>query len=202
MKFKINDIYLGNAYNLIKEIPDKSIDLVLTDPPYDIGTSHGSGIWKTQEAAYLKQIESAEINNGFDFSLLDELCRVLKKINIYIFCSKSQVLKLLNYFVAKGCNFEILLWEKDNPPPLCGTHYLVDKEFCLYFWETGAYLHTTYDTGRTIYRTKTNIADKEIYKHPTCKNILMCETLIKNSSEAGGGYIRSILRQRNYCESC
>lgn len=29
---------LGNAYEEIKKIPDHSIDLIITDPPYDIGT--------------------------------------------------------------------------------------------------------------------------------------------------------------------
>ena len=32
----LNEIYLGDAYKLIKEIPDKSVDLIVTDPPYKI----------------------------------------------------------------------------------------------------------------------------------------------------------------------
>ena len=39
-----NKIYLGDAYKLIKELPDNSIDLIVTDPPYDIPNIHGSGI--------------------------------------------------------------------------------------------------------------------------------------------------------------
>jgi DNA modification methylase len=31
-------IYLGDAYELIKQIPDKSVDLIVTDPPYDFGS--------------------------------------------------------------------------------------------------------------------------------------------------------------------
>lgn len=34
-----NKIYNGDCLELMKEIPDKSIDLVLTDPPYGIGIS-------------------------------------------------------------------------------------------------------------------------------------------------------------------
>ena len=29
-----NKIYLGDAYDLIKQIPDKSIDFIYTAPPY------------------------------------------------------------------------------------------------------------------------------------------------------------------------
>lgn len=36
-----NKIYLGDAYKLIKEIPDKSIDLIYTDIPYLIGGGGG-----------------------------------------------------------------------------------------------------------------------------------------------------------------
>ena len=37
MKFEeiINTIQLGDCYELIKNIPDKSIDLIITDPPYE-----------------------------------------------------------------------------------------------------------------------------------------------------------------------
>ena len=42
MNIKPNNIYLGDAYELIKEIPDKSIDLIYTDIPYLI-VSHGKG---------------------------------------------------------------------------------------------------------------------------------------------------------------
>ena len=31
-----NSIYIGDSYELIKEIPDKSIDLIVIDPPYQI----------------------------------------------------------------------------------------------------------------------------------------------------------------------
>lgn len=41
----LNKITCGDCYKLIKEIPDKSIDLILTDPPYLIeNTKAGGGI--------------------------------------------------------------------------------------------------------------------------------------------------------------
>ena len=32
MEIKPNNIYLGDCYELIKEVPDRSVDLVVTDP--------------------------------------------------------------------------------------------------------------------------------------------------------------------------
>lgn len=39
----LNDVYLTDAYKAIKEIPDKSVDLVYTDVPYDIEDNGGGG---------------------------------------------------------------------------------------------------------------------------------------------------------------
>lgn len=37
------ELYLGDCLEIMKTIPDKSIDLVLTDPPYGIGSDKGVG---------------------------------------------------------------------------------------------------------------------------------------------------------------
>lgn len=98
------------------------------------------------------------------------------------------ILPLLKYFVEeKGCNYEILIWAKDNPIPFCGTHYLVDKEYCLYFWEQGATINIPFEKAKTVYLSKTNREDKNNYDHPTIKPIDIIENLIANSS--GGGCI-------------
>ena len=48
MKIEPNNIYCGDSYDLIKNIPDKSIDLVYIDIPYLI-EQHGYGISKLGE---------------------------------------------------------------------------------------------------------------------------------------------------------
>lgn len=35
------DIKQGDCLELMKDIPDKSIDLIVTDPPYDVDTTGG-----------------------------------------------------------------------------------------------------------------------------------------------------------------
>jgi len=39
MKIEPDNIYCGDCLELMKEMPDKSVDLVLTDPPYGIGAA-------------------------------------------------------------------------------------------------------------------------------------------------------------------
>ena len=181
------DIFLGDAYKLIKTVEDKSVDLIITDPPYEIERIHGSGIIKNKGFIFLKDLEEKGLDKGLNSVILDDFCRVMKKINIYIFCNKSQIIQYLDYFVkGKGTNWELLIWAKENPNPFCGTHYLIDKEYCLYFWEAGAEVHIPYERGKTVFLSRKNVFDKKDYKHPTVKPLELIETLILNSSTEGG----------------
>ena len=182
---ELNDIYYGDAYELIKQIDDKSIDLIITDPPYDIQSIRGAGIMVSRNKGnFSREIEENGLDKGMDYSILDEFVRVLKKINVYIWCNKSMILPLLKYFVEeKKCNYEMIIWAKENPIPFCGTHYLVDKEYCLYFWEQGATIDIPFERARTVYLTKNNIEDKKNFKHPTIKNMKIIENLVANSSQ-------------------
>jgi len=43
-----DNIYCGDCLKLMREMPDKSVDLVLTDPPYGLGRKlHDGGTWST-----------------------------------------------------------------------------------------------------------------------------------------------------------
>lgn len=92
------ELLYGDCLEIIKSLPDKSVDMVLTDPPYKIETS-GGGIYKQEGKKYIKDIE--QISNGFSEEILNQCCRVMKKINIYIFCSQKQIIPLLDFFVKK-----------------------------------------------------------------------------------------------------
>lgn len=191
MEIKTNNIYKGNAYELIKDIPDKSIDIIITDPPYEIQGLHSGqhGIFKKRGGhTYEKEMLEANLHKGIDLSILDEFVRVMKKINIYIWCNKEQIYDYLTYFVQKKkCNWEMLIWAKDNPPPFLNGHYLKDKEYCLFFWEKGVKVAPTWKTGKTVMLSKVNIMDKNEYGHPTIKPIEFIEIFLQNSLNAMGG---------------
>ena len=75
-----NKIYLGDAYELIKKIPDKSVDLIYTDIPY-LFESGGSGSSDlSKRITKTVKVELANISNGIDYSIFDEFCRVLKNM--------------------------------------------------------------------------------------------------------------------------
>ena len=177
------NLYKGDCLGLLQGIPNKTIDLVVTDPPYDIETS-GAGLYKQADKQYVKELVG--MKDGFSEEILDELCRVMKKINIYLFCSQKQIIPLLDYFVKrKGCNWNMLSWHKSNPVPACGNKYLTDTEFILFFREKGVKIYGSFDSKKTYYITPLNQKDKKKYGHPTCKPEEIVKNLIVNSSQEG-----------------
>lgn len=174
-------LYNKDCLEVMKDMEDNSVDLVITDPPYEISTS-GAGIYKQKDKKYVKELN--EMKDGFSDEILNELCRVMKKINIYIFCSQKQIIHLLDYFVTKrGCNYNIISWHKTNPIPACGNKYLTDTEYVLFFRERGVKLYGSFETKRTWYSTPLNQADKKKYGHPTVKPQLILNNLVLNSSQ-------------------
>lgn len=176
-------IECGDCIQLLKQLPDKSIDLVVTDPPYVIDNK-GGGLYTQEDKQYVKQLEG--IKDGFSTEVLDELCRVMKKINIYLWCSQKQLFPLIRYFVeGKKCNFNLITWHKTNPVPACGNKYLTDTEYCLFFREKGVKIYGEFSTKFTYYVTPLNQKDKKLYNHPTIKPLDIIQNLVVNSSQEG-----------------
>ena len=108
-----------------------------------------------------------------------------EKINIYIWCSHKQIVKLLDYFVnEKKCNWNLFTWHKTNPLPACSNKYLSDTEYCLFFREKGVPIYGTFDTKLTYYLSTINYKDKKIYNHPTVKPINIVKNHIINSTQS------------------
>ena len=205
MKFEkiINTIQLGNCYELIKKIPDNSIDLIITDPPYEIGKGGMTGIFKYRNNTGHKHYDAImdkKLDKGINLEILDEYVRVMKKLNIYTWCNKDQIYDYMTYFVKKKkCNFEIIIWAKNDPTPFTCGHYLKDKEYCLYFWEKGAYLSGNFETMRTVYISNKNKADGKAYNHPTIKPLNIIKNLVCNSSEMGGVVLDTFVGSGTTC---
>lgn len=133
---------------------------------------------------YARELE--EIKSGFDLKVLDECCRVMKKINIYLWCSQKQIPIYLDYFVrGKGCNWNLLTWHKTNPIPACGNKYITDTEYCLFFREKGVQIYGDVFTKGTYFITPINSTDKKDWGHPTIKPLSFIEKHIVNSSLQG-----------------
>ena len=92
MKNYLNKITLGDSYKLIKELPDKSVDLIVTDPPYLIENTKAGGHSDLAKSIQGMNDELANgiLTQGINPKILDEFMRVMKVPNIYIWCNHKQ----------------------------------------------------------------------------------------------------------------
>jgi len=133
-------LYNADAYKVLKSIPDKSIDLIVTDPPYLIDNTNAGFNTPLSKSIQLmnNELKSGILTEGITNDILEDFVRVCKNINIYIWCNHKQIPQYLDFFVTKnGCKFDILIWNKTNATPLFNNKYLTDKEYCLYFRRGG-----------------------------------------------------------------
>ena len=160
-------LFHGDCLEVMKDVPDKSIDLVIIDPPYVIKGGKRGGAFGRDKRSYHDELN--EISNGFNDEVLKELVRVLKKINLYIFCSKAQIYELLHFFKnIQNVNYEVLTWHKTNPVPTCNNKYLSDTEYLLFFREKGVKIYGTYETKKKYYvriRTYYCVKGKRVYSY-------------------------------------
>lgn len=189
MKYAINGIYNVDSYKAIKDIPDKSVDCIYTDIPYlyqkgGSGSSGSSAL--AQRIQKIQHKDLVGIIDGIDYGILDEFVRVSKKINIFIWCSKLQILDIMNWFNENTeVNTEILVWGKTNPTPATNNVWLPDLEYCLYFREKGVKLNDGYDLKSKYHITSINKQDKDLYKHPTIKPLELVKRHILHTTQEG-----------------
>lgn len=183
---EIDNIYNKDCLEGMKKLPDKSIDLIVTDPPYLVSTKGGGFVTKNKKEKVFSEIASVGIERDLDHEVLTEMVRLMKKINIYIWCNHKQIPQYLDYFVKElGCNFDIIIWNKTNVMPLYKNKWLTDKEYCLYFRKGGYCNPPSYADAKTVFTSAINKKDKKMYGHPTIKPLDIIKTLISNSSREG-----------------
>jgi DNA modification methylase len=177
---EVNNLYHGDCLEVMKNIDDKSINLILTDIPYGGVTKKGS-----ERAKYLGQLR--KIDKGvadiltFDIeSFLDGLYRISKG-SIYIFCGIAQIGQIYSYFDnKKDYMVRQCAWRKTNPPPINGQHmWLSSFENCIFAKKRNTQFN---------YSCKSSIWDYPTGRsklHPTEKPLLLFQYLIEASSKEG-----------------
>lgn len=184
--YKENNIYQADSYKAIKDIPDKSIDCIYTDIPYLIDSGGGGSSELAKRILKINFEDILDIRNGIDYAIFEDFYRVMKKVNIFIWCSKMQLQDIINWWLGKeNVNFEILVWCKSNPTPATNNVWLPDIEYCLYFREKGVSLNNGYDLKSKWYLSPINKSDKDQYDHPTIKPLELVKRHLLHTTQEG-----------------
>ena len=172
-------LYQGDCLEIMGGIKDKSVDLIVTDPPYLM--NYQSNRRKKEDR--FDKIKNDKGNYMLIQDYLEECHRIMKdNTAIYCFCSWHNIDFFKNEFEKHFKLKNILVWNKNNhgTGDLKGS-YAPKHEFILFGHK-----------GRTLLREK-RIADvidcpkisSNKLTHPTEKPQDLLEIFIKQSSDVG-----------------
>lgn len=181
----LNKITCGDCYELIKELPDKSVDCIYTDIPY-LYESGGAGSSRIamQVKKMKHELQDNGIWDGIDYSIFQEFVRVLKNINCFIWCSKGQIFDILKWFQENtDSTYQILTWNKTNPVPMCNGNWLSDIEYCLYF-NRGTKLNDGIEHKSKWFTSSLNVKDKTLFEHPTIKPLQLVKRHLLHTTQS------------------
>jgi len=178
-ELELNRIYQRDCIEGMRMLPDKSVDLVVTDPPYLMNYRSNRRV----KSEKFKHIANDVDSHGLISDYLDECYRVLKDDTaIYVFCSWHHVDFFKAEFEKRFKLKNIIVWNKNNhgSGDLKGA-YAPKHEFVLYGHK-----------GRSLFREKripdvidcAKISSAKL-THPTEKPTELLDIFIRNSSDEG-----------------
>lgn len=165
-------LMLGECLERMKEIPDGSVDMVLTDIPYDEVSQKSSG---------LRLLDRGKADRcDIDLHLLVcEFHRICHG-SFYVFCGTQQISQLVTEFKNTKMTTRVGAWNKTNPSPMNGTKlWLSGLEFCIFARKPKAIFNE---------RCQKALWDNSSGRskvHPTEKPVKLMERLILASSKKG-----------------
>ena len=180
-------LYLGDSEQLLKKIPSESIDMILTDPPYNIAKYSTGNINLKGRSALNNDIgewDQKELNYK---KLSKEFKRVLKPNgNIFIFTTYNQIGKWHELLDPLFDTTQLFVWHKTNPTPnIFRKGFLNSCELIICFWNKGhTWNFTNQKEMHNFLETPICMGKERLKepKHPSQKPVKLLEHLIKIAS--------------------
>jgi site-specific DNA-methyltransferase (adenine-specific) len=190
--------YNVSGLSLMQKLKDKSVDLVLTDPPYIISRKTGmDALFNSQDKSkakygkkYAIQTDYGNWDSQFTIDTLDkfigEFYRVLKPGgSCIIFFDLWKIETLSNLLTShKFSKIRFIEWIKTNPVPINSkaTYLSNSREIAVSCVKGGkATFHSEYDNG--VYKYPIYQGKRDVDRiHPTQKSLELFEDLINKHS--------------------
>ena len=183
-------IYTADSFEKIFEVPDHSVDVILTDPPYNLGQYSTGNLKMRWRSDFNNDIAPWDLQTFKPRDWVDEFKRVLKPSgNLFAFTSYNQLGDWHAAFDPEFDTFQFMVWHKTNPPPkLRKAGFLNSCELIVCAWNKGH----RWNFGRQnamhnfieapICMGRERLKDP---KHPTQKPVRILEHLLRLGSKEG-----------------
>ena len=129
----------GDCFHHLNQIPDNSIDLILTDPPYNIAQYSTGNIVLPGRAALNNDLAHWDLTPIDPLDLLEDFKRIIKPDgNIFVFTSYNLIGKWHEAFDSEFDTFQFFIWHKTNPAPkIFKNGFLNSCEMIICMWNKG-----------------------------------------------------------------
>ncbi len=175
MKMEVNKIFNEDCLKGLKDIPSKSVDLLVTDPPYCVGTTSNG-----QKADWLDN----NLVLPFFRQLLDELKRVLRDTGEFYIHTDWRTYPFLYYPIVQLMPIKnLIVW--DYGWIKAGTHYRFTHEFIIYGMRTEKNPRKFSASEQDVWNDKPMNFTAKDKRHNTEKPITLALRMIRNSSREG-----------------
>lgn len=175
----------GNCLDTLKNIPNESIDLIVTDPPYPTtsrGNAGNSGGMLQKDINKKGKVFTYNNINCKEYA--PEFYRLLKDgSHCYVMTNHINLIDMLNTFTDVGFHFiKSLIWNKGNK--IMGQYYMSQYEYILFFRKGKGKKINNCGTSDILSIPNKKTKDKDGKNiHDTEKPIELMEVLVNNSSQ-------------------
>ena len=184
----------GDCLERMKEIESGSVDMILTDPPYEMFLQKSmkrlkSGMLRGDERRFQEELKNEGLTVGFNVEYFLNACLSLfdkkQKFCGVFMCSTKQLVNYILWAEANKLQYGIGVWHKTNPAPLCNCKYLNDVEYWIYIKGNKSKILGKYHSKSMAYTSQINKKDKKEFGHPTCKPVELMAKFIFNHTVEG-----------------
>ena len=171
-------------------LPDHSIDLILTDPPYNIAQYSTGNIPLPGREALNNDIASWDMVDIDPRDFIDEFKRLIKPDgNIFIFTSYNLIGKWHEVFDSEFDTFQFFIWHKTNPAPkIYKNGFLNSCEMIICMWNKGhKWNFTNQNDMHNFFESPICMRPERLSnpKHPAQKPVSLLKHIIGIASNPG-----------------
>lgn len=181
-------LYLGDCREILPLLP--KVDAVVTDPPYSVSLSGGSGSYTSIGNKGTRSLSFFEGDTDWPAMTAKVVEAVsasirTRPLSVYCWCGHRQFGQIVGLLESAGYSTRFIVWHKKCPPPAPpGSGWQSGAELCVY----------GYLPGRSFaYGMHNNVIDSDSFRfgqpgkvdHPTQKPLATITPLVKVSTALG-----------------